>query len=359
MHDIRVIEKSDKYGYEVAIDGQNKYFKSKEYNYIFDMKTGRMISWGRTFEDDPVISPINNILDLEITTICKHGCPFCYKSNTRNGVNMSFDTFKKIIDVQSRGLTQVALGADYDLTANPDIWKMMQYARENLIIPNITLGYCDDDTADKLAKYCGAVAVSRYEDKDACYDTIKRLTDRGMEQVNMHYMISMETYDRCLETLNDIVTDPRLSKLNAIVLLGLKTKGRGIGFHTLTQEKFDVLCDFAKKHNIGIGFDSCNSLKALRSFGQHIQGSVLDCEAAGLQSSYINVKGEYYPCSFAEGCDTPVDWTTGLNVLECNSTEEFLEKIWRNPKTLLTQSLLLESCEHNECHCRTCPFYEV
>ena len=356
---MKIIEKSEKYGYEVAIDEQNKYFKSKDYNYIFNMENGQMLSWGRTFEEDPVVSPINNILDLEVTTICKHGCPFCYKSNTLKGKNMSFETFKKILDVQSKGLTQVAFGADYDLSSNPDLWKMMEYARNQTIIPNVTLGYCTDEVADKLAHYCGAVAISRYESKDACYDSVKKLTDRGMKQVNIHYMISEETYDRAFETLNDIATDPRLEKLNAIVFLGLKTKGRGTGFHVISQDKFNALCQFAKEHKIGIGFDSCNSLKALRAFGSTIKDMVLDCEAGGIQSSYINVDGEYFPCSFAEGCSTPVDWTTGLNVLECDSTEEFLEKIWRNPKTLLTQELLLNSCDKNECHCRTCPFYEV
>ena len=358
VSEMRKIEQGKDYTVYQAFGKDNeilgKMMASPEANYLFDYRTGEMMTWGRTMDMDAVKFPGPNILDMEVTTICKHGCPFCYKSNTKNGINMTLDTFKKIVDAFPKTLTQIALGADYDLSSNPDIWNMMAYAREQNIVPNITLGYCDDETADKLVKYCGACAVSRYESADKCYDSIKRLTDRGLKQTNMHFMIAEETYDLAMKTLEDITSDPRLAKLNAIVFLSLKQKGRGTGYHVLAQEKFKALTDYAHKHNIGIGFDSCSSLKAIRALGESIKPCVMDCESS-LESSYVNVKGEYFPCSFCEGSL----WKTGLNVLECQNSQEFIEKIWNHKETEKFRAMLLNTAQGNEHNCRECPVFTI
>ena len=47
----------------------------------------------------------------------------------------------------------------------------------------------------------------------------------GMEQVNIHFMLAEETYDKCLEVLDDIKNDPRLKGVRALVILSLKKKG--------------------------------------------------------------------------------------------------------------------------------------
>lgn len=363
MHDIRVIEKSDRYGYEVAIDGQNKYFKSKEYNYIFDMKTGRMISWGRTFEDDPLVSPAPNIADIEIDGCCtglkNNGvvCPFCYKSNTpTSGKWMTFEEFKHIIDVYPKSLTQVAFGSSACLNTNPDIWRMMKYCRENNIVPNVTLAnVLTDEVADNLASLCGAVAISRYEDKDICYNSIKKLTDRGMKQVNIHLLFAEEYYERCKETFEDVLTDERLKNLNAIVCLGLKKKGRGTSFHRLSTEHFRELIRFAIDHEIGLGFDSCNSKRSLEVLGESVKDSVISCEAT-LESSYINYHSEYYPCSFMEGTE---DWKSGISLKDINSPEEFIEKVWHNYKTEVFREKLLDTTNRNCYGCRECPYFEI
>ena len=177
--------------YTIKEHGNIKQMSSPLANYIFNKETGTMVTWGETKDTEPPRFPAPTILDIEITTICKGGCKFCYKSNTAEGKNMSLGAFKHILDVFPNTLTQIAFGADADLTANPDLWKMMEYAREKGIVPNITAAWIDENTADKLARYCGAVALSRYEhSKDKCYDSVKMLTDRGMQQVNMHFMLA-------------------------------------------------------------------------------------------------------------------------------------------------------------------------
>ena len=343
------------------------------YNYIMDMKTGFFAEWGETLDDEVVKAPANNILDIEVTTKCtgpgnylhdKYGsktvtesgcCPFCYKSNTPNGKNMSLDTFRKIIDKMPITLTQIAIGADAHLDQNPDLWDMMDYAKSRGIAVNITCANVDDETAKILSQKCNAVAVSRYKDKNWCYDSIKRLTDYGMTQVNMHQVIMQENFDLVKETLNDIKEDPRLVKLNAIVFLSLKTKGRGENFHPLTDEQFKELVNICKEKQINWGCDSCSAPKVIKAYKgdpsyEAVFQAVMSCEST-LESAYINVDGEYFPCSFTEGTK---DWEKGISVLK---SRDFIESIWNNKKTENFRKKLCANVDENKC--RNCPLYNI
>ena len=117
--------------------------KSEDYNWIFNNQNGEFCRWGKTKEDDPEFSPIGpEILDLEISTICNgiddKPCLHCYKSNNEFGKYMSFETFKIIFSKMNKNLTQIAFGIG-NIDANPDMWKIFQYCRDNNVIPNVTI----------------------------------------------------------------------------------------------------------------------------------------------------------------------------------------------------------------------------
>ena len=345
-----------------VVDGEKtKIVMGEDYNYIFDKMNGHFKRWGKTYSDDPEFSPIGaEILDIEITTSCNgiNGklCRFCYKSNTPNGKNMSFETFQSIIDKIGPQLTQVAFGADSEARSNPDLWKMAKYCRDKGVIPNITVANISEETADKLVSVMGAVSVSRYEDKDVCYNSIQYLTDRGLKQCNMHFMISEESYQSCLETLRDIKTDPRLKKLNAIVFLSLKKKGRGIHFHSLSSECYTNLVNYCIQNDINFGMDSCGAKKFLDAIKDHPQYREFQmvcepCEST-LFSQYIDVDAKYYPCSF---CESINKWEEGIDVTKASN---FLEEIWYNDRVKEFRDNLLSNC--NNCHkARECPIYEI
>lgn len=334
-------------------DDKVKGLISENANWVMRKSDGYTEMWGKTRDDDMLMSPVPVILDCEVTTKCAGPggvpCPFCYKANGPKGKNMSFETFKTIIN-KMKFVTQVAFGADAQGTANPDLFAMMAYARELGIIPNITIADIDDRTADKLALYCGAAAVSRYKDKDLCYDSIKKLTDRGMTQVNMHFMLANETYEDLLETLDDIKKDHRLAKLNAIVILSLKKKGRGVGYTKVSQEGFGFLVNRMLRMNIPFGFDSCSARKFEKAVSNYPNAEKMitmsvPCEST-LESSYVDVNGDFFPCSFTEGSP---DWKTGISVLECN---DFIKDIWYSERTQGFRDKLIANC-------RNCPIYEV
>jgi radical SAM protein with 4Fe4S-binding SPASM domain len=340
---------------------QHKSVQSEDYNYVFNKTNGLFCRYGRTLEDDPLVAPMPEILDIEITTICngianidghESPCRFCYKGNTRVGKNMSFEIFRKVLDSMSSLLTQIALGCDAKATSNPDIWRMMEYARSKGIIPNITIADISDEIADKLVSHCGACAVSRYANKDICYDSVKKLTDRGLDQTNIHMLLSEETYDMVMETIQDRLTDPRLEKLNAIVFLSLKQKGRGVGYHPLSFERFQNIVTTAMNAKIGFGFDSCSCAKFLAVVKDHPQLKDFEqisdpCEAT-LFSSYVNVDGRYFPCSFAESL------FEGIEV-----GDKPFSEIWNDPKTVEFRKKLLATADANALGCRECPLFTI
>lgn len=335
-------------------EGIEKVFTSENYNYSFRLTDGYFVRYGKTFEEDPVYSTFGpEILDIEVSTICSMGCKFCYKSNTCNGTNMSFETFKQIIDTFPKYdgvhfLNQVAFGIG-DIDANPDLWDMMQYCRDKFIIPNITINgdRLTDEIVANLVKYCGAVSISCYDDKNICYDAVKRLQDAGMKQVNIHLMISGETVARTGEVLHDTMLDKRLKNLNATVLLSLKQKGRGTKFNPMSKESFKYIVSYALFNQIRIGFDSCGCNKFLevaKELGRYEEflPYAEPCESCSF-SSYIDTDGKFYPCSFASECTTGIDVTKVV---------DFKSEVWDNVNTCMERKRIID----NE---RSCPYFNV
>ena len=349
---------------------KNKAFFSEEFNYVFDKRDGRTVMWGKTYEDDPDVAPFPMLIDMEITERCHGICTkygngggidtvlkkenpctsLCYKSNNPNvGEVMSFETAKKIIDKLPKQCTQIAFGTDASLVTNPEWYKIFCYARDNGIIPNVTVADITEETAKRIASVCGATSVSRYGDRDVCYNSVKYLTDAGLSQVNLHIVLYKNNMENVYETLEDIKNDHRLKKLNAIVFLSLKQKGYGVKQEPISQEEFSALIMKCKELGINFGMDSCSG----RRFFNTIKGTEMEnlgvyvtkCESSR-ESFYINAKGEGFPCSFTEGTK---GWETGIDVVNC---KDFIEDVWYNPRLHNFREILLM----NDCNC---PIYNV
>lgn len=331
-----------------------KRVRLEDYNYDFDTTTGFFARWGKTKQDDPQMSPIGNeILDIEITDSCSGvsgigPCRFCYKSNNPNGRNMSFETFKTIFDKLPPNTTQIAFGLDSSCTANPDTFKIMEYTRSKGVVPNVTVAEISEETAEKLASLCGAVAVSHY-DTEICKRSISYLYKYGLKQINIHQLLSLETKDNTYKILNEYKNIPGLK---AIVLLSLKQKGRGENFGILPYTDFTDIVTHAMTNNIPIGFDSCTAHKFTKYIRESENKDLLlqeqfvePCESM-LFSIYIDVLGMVYPCSFSPGSK---GWEEGLDAVNCS---DFLNDIWFHPKMEQWRTTLLSGN-------RKCPLYKI
>ena len=167
--------------------------------------------------------------------------------------------------------------------------------------------------------------------------------------VNIHYMLSEETYERAFKIVDEIAADPEMKRFNAIVFLQYKPKGRNPGrFHSVRSvKKYKELTKYCEIKGIRYGFDSCSASIFMATLGDTLQDTMIKifaepCES-GLFSSYINCHGQFVYCSFAEGIEDEMD------VLNCDN---FLQDIWFNEKTVEWRKRLLQ----NE---RTCPIYDL
>jgi hypothetical protein len=344
-----------------------RYFRSPVYNYNFNKVNGFFARWGKNVDEDPQFSPVGpEILDIEISTICHQGCSFCYKSNTALGQNMSLETFQKIFHLFPRTLTQIAFGIG-SIDANPDLWKILNYTRHNSynpIVPNITInGYrMTEDYYQRLATICGAVAVSNYG-KNVCYSAVEQLHKHSqlpgstLKQVNIHQLLCEETYDQCMNLMQDKLSCTQLKGLNAIVFLLLKPKGRSLeGKFTQIRDlsKYRQLINFALDRNIPIGFDSCTAPSFLKAMKDHkdyhrFETCCEPCESDCF-SAYVNTEGRYFHCSFTEGED---GWQ-GIDLLR---VEDFMEEVWNGPEVKkFRQKLVNLACQHG---CRSCPIFNL
>ncbi len=346
-----------------------KIVKSENYNYIFDNETGFFARWGKTANEDPVMSPFGpEIADIEVSTICSGigtPCPWCYKSNTPKGENMTYEQFVSIFNKLPKNLTQIAFGIG-DIDGNPDLFRMFQYCRNNLhntVVPNVTINGArlSEEYAEKLATLCGACAVSSYNDDDVCFNAINKLHYYGLRQINIHKLLAEETYDECLSLIEKAASDERLvGKLNAIVFLMLKPKGKRNKFHALSSlEKFGNLMEKARTLGVSVGMDSCSAPSFLKSCGgteKYNLNSVEPCEST-VFSIYINVDGEVFPCSFTEG--NP-GWEKGISMKD---VKDFLKDVWFSERLAEWRKKLLASSSLCECQykslCRSCPEFNV
>jgi MoaA/NifB/PqqE/SkfB family radical SAM enzyme len=331
-----------------------KFLVSEPIKSFFNKRTGYTATWGRTKEDDPDMCQYGPLIaDIEISTACSQNCPMCYKGNRAEGRDMTLAQFQTILAKMPKTIQQIAFGLgdtpNLDGTrGNPDCLAIFDYCRSQGVIPNATVnGFgLDKATAERLAGALGACAVSRYNPKDVCYDAVKMLTDAGMTQCNIHMLCAESSLSDCMELLDDAKTDSRLAKLNAIVFLSGKQKGRGTWLKPVSPEKYKELILAAFEKGVRIGFDSCSCHKFLKAVEGMPQAPMLrtfsePCES-GLFSAYIGVDGTYYPCSFAD------EKVKGINLFEVDS---FMD-IWRSPQVEGWRKRLLA----NE---RRCPLYAI
>ncbi len=147
-----------------------------------------------------------------------------------------------------------------------------------------------------------------------------------MSQINIHFVLYKGREQLVEEVVEDIQKDERLAKLNAIVFLNLKKKGRGCnGFTNLSLEEFKNIIDLCDEKKIRYGMDSCsgyNYLKLIEGKSNYQQlKEVIETCCASAFSSYTNCHAEYVPCSFLEG-SAEDGWNTGIPILEYNHFSE-------------------------------------
>lgn len=191
------------------IDRKNRFVS------MFDPKTGFYARSGVIDENgkdtgvDPFMTSYPELIDVGVMGHCVHGASgLCLKSGVQcyqNGLkthhpNMSLENFKRIVD-ECKGKTfQLALGGRGDVDQHENFAEILQYCRENNIVPNFTssgLGFTDE-IVSLCKEYCGAVAISWYRQPHTLR-AIQMLLDAGIK-TNIHYVLGQNSIDEAKPT---------------------------------------------------------------------------------------------------------------------------------------------------------------
>ena len=297
-------------------------YKDKKTPFIelFNPKNGTLVRTnvlnesGQETKFEPVSRFLPELIDFgimghcsnEIT--CKEMGVLCYQGN-KNRQNLSFDKYKQVID-QIKGYTfQIALGGKGDPNKHEEFLKILQYTKQNGIIPNLTTSghNITSEEIDAIVSNCGSVAVSFYSKLDSNFketnnetiNTIARFVKRI--PTNIHYVITNSTIDDAIKRLSNNIFP---EKINGVIFLLYKPVGKAIHSSdsiidiNKMHNFFD--CVFKIRHPFKIGFDTCfSSYLYLYDHSLLLNNSIQKCES-GRFSCYISCDFKLYSCSFKQ-----------------------------------------------------------
>jgi MoaA/NifB/PqqE/SkfB family radical SAM enzyme len=300
----------------------HKTFKNQDYEVFFNQETGLEILRGINGKEDPFATELPLLLDIGIMGTCQNKCVFCYQGD-KEEPNMTLDNFKNIIDQVKGHVNQVALGGRGDPNKHENFKEIVEYARNNNVIPNYTTsGINLTDKEIEISKICGAVAVSDYG-TPSTYEAVQRFIDAKIK-TNIHLIFTRPSYNKCLHILyagNPWIKNQQagplfdFEKLHAVIFLLFKPQGRGANCEGLKPLPYQIeavgkLLLEDKPRKIGIGIDSCLANHIFK-FGNltDVQKMILDsCEGARM-SAYISPSMKMMPCSYAD----PVEYAMKID----------------------------------------------
>ena len=325
-----------------------KFERNENYCYLFNYKTGKSV----TIENNKFFERKEgpNLLDVSITSRCNRCCDFCYRQSSWQGKDISFDDYKLIIEhAKDCGVQQIALGGG-EPTLHPNFCEILKLTKENGIVPNYSTNgdNLDDNILLITQEYCGAIAVSAYDDINKYESLIERLAKYNIT-VNLHLILRA---DKIKDYLNFLNNPPCwLKNINAIIFLNYKPANgnKELCFKNsdkkIIKEFFEVVTSF---DYCGIGFDTCS----ISFLCKHmlLDDSLYDFCEAGRKSAYINENLDVYPCSFyfAEGV---------------NLKNDSLRSIWETSNSFVRHREILKQYDANcamvESCRRGCPIYDI
>lgn len=284
----------------------NKYFTNGKYELMFNSHTGVEILQGVGDLPDPFWLDLPSLLDIGIMGSCKNKCPFCYQGR-KNEPNMRLSDFKLIIDQVKHHTNQVALGGRGDPNKHESFKEIVEYARENGVVPNYTTSGIDLTNEEvEISKLCGAVAVSDY-DKSFTYTALNKFMEAGIK-TNIHLIFGAQTFEKCIKILHGYNPWKGLidiDKLNGVIFLLFKPCGSGEQLKELVPNSYQMKVFSSlilqPKTSFKIGMDSClvNHVTKNKKLSDFHEMTMSTCEAARM-SAYITPDMYMMPCSFAD-----------------------------------------------------------
>lgn len=311
-----------------------KQFKNDDYLLLFNENTGFEVLQGVNGKADPFYLELPSLLDIGIMGSCKNKCNFCYQGNFTEP-NMKFEDFRSIIDQTKHHVNQVALGGRGDPNKHENFKEILEYCRNNKVVPNYTTSGIDlTDEEVEASKLCGAIGVSYYG-KEYTFNALKKFQDAGI-RLAIHLIYTKNTHNKVMDILNGKdVWNKRidLDKLFSVLFLLFKPQGSGKSLDwmpTDAQLKEFAEIVFKPKSKFMIGVDSCLVNHILKyTQPDKLQAMSIDTCEGTRQSGYITPDMHMMPCSFADRSKYSVKITSSNNIYNIWN-KSFLFKRFRN-----------------------------
>lgn len=273
-----------------------RFLKGDNYIQLFNFSNGQALM----LENDAFVyrkeGPL--LLDVSITNRCERQCNFCYRKSQSHGYDMPIEDYSFLLSQAKQcGVQQIAIGGG-EPTLHPNFIDILEQTVESGLIPNYSTNadYLTDEVLIATKKYCGAMAVSIYDNIENYQATIERISNFGIV-VNLHMILRSDLISRYTAFLRN--PPDWLNKVNAIIFLNYKPADGKIELclnktpNDILTEFFDSVANFEMR---GVGFDTC-SVSFVSNYLE-VDSSLYDyCEAAR-KSAYINERLIVYPCSF-------------------------------------------------------------
>lgn len=280
---------------------------------IFDRHTSNKVRVsfempGFNVQCDKASAP--ELVDIKITDMCPHGCPYCYQDSGPNGAHAKEDLLFNMVDALSLlNVFELAIGGG-EPTLHPEFDRLLRYCRHKGIVANFSTRSLDwirnDARRGTIIENCGAFAVSidnAEEMKDL--SALARTCDIPSGKIGLHVIV-----DNLYETqLKDILENAHSNGFR-VTLLGYKDKGRGLTFSPASKEArqgwwIDLIKRMRDKSiYVDIGVDTALARRHeeyLRKSG--VPGIMYETNE-GKFSCYMDaVKGRIGPSSFCDDSD--------------------------------------------------------
>jgi len=316
--------------------------KSSNYYLLFDKGSGLSVRSG-FYGQEPFMNVEGpELLDISITNFCERGCEFCYRKSSKEGLHMPLKLYQKIIsEAVQAGVLQVALGGG-NPNQHPDFVEILKLTRQLGMIPSYTTN--GDGMTDEIwaatREYCGAIAISYYEEKNV-EEMVRKASEYGVK-INIHYMLNRKTIEKALAFLKN--PPSYIRRVNAIVFLNYKPVHSSEKLCLKYSEQVEEFVECVKMFTeCKIGFDSC-MVSFLPLGEKYFPRQLIDFCEAGRFSAFISETGKMYPCSFMN--DTSV---CGADI-----THGSLREIWKNDYEFQKVRDHLQEKPDGIVICRTC-----
>ncbi len=193
-------------------------------------------------------------IDLKITSICKHNCPFCYDNCNDKGRHCKISDLEVIFDRDYPGV-EVAIGGGNPLL-HPELTNILYFLKSKKMIANITINQSDIKSYFKYINrlisdnllYGIGISVNNC---DTLIEDSKLINGHKVYHTIVG-VFPLESYEKMMKLDDDIIR---------ILVLGFKNKGRGVEYYSKNRR---IIREWALL--FGMFFNSIFSSKCIVAF---------------------------------------------------------------------------------------------